>query len=266
MKPIQTILDFYERKKQGDGLSMLTCYDHWTAKILNDSPVDTLLVGDSVSMVLHGHPNTLAADTDMMRLHTSAVARGAPNKFIVSDMPFLSVRKGIQYAVETAEVLVRAGAQAVKIEGILGHEDIIRHLVESGIPVMGHLGLTPQFYHQLGGFKVQGRDTETSDLLFSQAKKLQELGVFCVVLECVPSLLAEKITQALSISTIGIGAGEGTDGQVLVLQDMLGGNPQFQPKFLRLYEDLHAKILKAATTFDHDVKEGRFPSAKESYV
>lgn len=265
MKPIKSVLDFTSAKKNGEKISMLTCYDHWSAKILDASPLDALLVGDSVSMVIHGHANTLAADVPMMALHTKAVARGAPHKFIVADMPFMSFRKGTQVACEAAEALMRAGAQAVKIEGVQGHEEVIRHLVQSGIPVMGHLGLTPQSIHQLGGFKVQGKTEQEFSRIQQEALKLESLGVFSVVLECVPRQLAAQITRSLSVPTIGIGAGDLVDGQILVLQDMLGADPSFSPKFLRRYALLQKIISEAVSEFSADIKEGLFPSHQEAY-
>ncbi len=265
MKPIETCLDFIARKKASEKVSMLTCYDHWSAQLLAKSEIDAILVGDSVAMVMHGYPNTLHADIAMMTLHTKAVAKGAPEKFLVADMPFMSFRKGINFAADSAEQLMKAGAHSVKIEGIDGHEDIIEHLVKSGIPVMGHLGLTPQFLHQLGGYKVQGRDEQSFAKILEQSATLESLGVFSLVLECVPSPLAERITQKLSIPTIGIGAGDKTDGQILVLQDMLGANLGFSPRFLRRFGKVGDSILDAVQDFDGDVKKGLFPTLQESY-
>ena len=259
------VLDFRKAKAEGRKLSMLTCYDHWSAKILNETEVDALLVGDSVAMVVHGHPTTLHADVEMMRLHTSAVTRGAPAKLVVADMPFLSFRKGIHSAVEAAGILMRAGAHAVKIEGVEGHDDVIRHVVDSGIPVMGHLGLTPQSVHQMGGFKVQGKNSKDADRILEEARRLEQLGCFSVVLECVPAKLAELVTKSLSIPTIGIGAGPENDGQILVLQDMLGTQTDFTPKFLKRYADLQTQIRGAVKKYHSEVLSGTFPSPAESY-
>lgn len=260
------ILDFKTRKSSGEKISMVTCYDFWSAQILNKTPVDTLLVGDSLAMVMHGLPNTLGATMEMMEAHVTAVCRGARDKFVVGDMPFLSFRKSRGETIENAGRLMRAGAQAVKIEGVDGHEEFILEVIRSGIPVMGHLGLTPQSLFALGGMKVQGRDEAHQDLLLKQAKRLEELGCFSVVLECVPAKLATQITRSLSIPTIGIGAGADCDGQVLVLQDLLGANPNFKPKFLRTYASLSGIIGEAVSGFDSDVKSKKFPNESESYT
>jgi len=244
---------------------MVTCYDYTFARLLARSPIDAILVGDSVAMVVHGYDSTLHATDAMMRLHTSGVARGAGDRFVIADMPFLSYRKGIAEALDAAGALMTAGAQALKLEGVDGHEDVIERLVQSGIPVMGHLGMQPQSVHAYGGFRVQGRSQEQADRIRSQARTLQDLGVFAIVLECVPACLAQQITNSLRIPTIGIGAGAGCDGQVLVLQDMLGLNVDFQPKFARQFCDGAANVLQALTHFDHAVKQGTFPAAEESY-
>lgn len=252
-------------KPEGRKISMVTAYDFWTAQILNESDIDCLLVGDSLAMVMHGYPSTIYATVEMMALHTSAVARGAPDKLIITDMPFLTFRKGIKPAMDCAESLMQAGACGLKLEGVNGHEETIRHMVGSGIPVMGHIGLTPQSTHQLGGFRVQGRKAGQADELISQARKLQELGCFSVVLECIPSHPAKRITETLTIPTIGIGAGIFTDGQVLVLQDLLGANDRFHPKFLRKYLNSHKLIKDALNRYDREVKNKKFPTEKESY-
>lgn len=260
-----TILDFYKMKKESKKISMVTSYDYWSAQLLNETKINCLLVGDSLAQVMHGYPSTVFADTDLMALHTKAVARGAPNKFIVADMPFLSVRKGLTAAMESVDQLMKSGAQAVKIEGIAGHEDIVKNIVESGIPVMGHLGLTPQSVHQLGGYKVQGKDKETSDFIFQSALKLQELGCFALVLECVPTKLATDITQALNIPVIGIGAGPYTDGQVLVFHDLLGLTSGHKPKFLKTFSEGRELFKGSLDQFDMEVKDNIFPSTEESY-
>jgi 3-methyl-2-oxobutanoate hydroxymethyltransferase len=249
----------------GEPISVVTCYDTWSAKILAASRVDALLVGDSAAMVMHGHETTIPADLDMMCLHTAAVRRGAPDKLVVADMPFLAHRKSLAETVGAVERLVRAGGQAVKIEGADGNLDTIRYIVEAGVDVMGHLGLTPQSLHRLGGYRVQGRDERVAGKLADDALRLQEAGCFAVVLELVPSELARSITQSLSIPTIGIGAGPHTSGQVLVLQDMLGLQPDFRPKFLRTWLDGFDLIRDAVDRYDRDVKEGRYPSDEESY-
>jgi 3-methyl-2-oxobutanoate hydroxymethyltransferase len=256
---------FLQAKRGGRKLSMVTCYDYTFARLLAEAPVDALLVGDSVAMVMHGHPSTVSADLDMMRRHTEAVMRGAADKFVVADMPFLSFRKGVAAALDAAHALLIAGAHAVKLEGVDGHEDVIERLVQSGIPVMGHIGLQPQSVHTYGGFKVQGRTCEDAREIARQACALQQLGAFAVVLECIPADLARKITETLRIPTIGIGAGEACDGQILVLQDLLGMNTDFQPKFARRFADGARCVRAAVANFDTAVKAGTFPLPEESY-
>jgi len=257
--------DFLQAKLEHRKLSMVTCYDHTFARLLSRTAIDGILVGDSAAMVMHGHPSTLSASTDLMRLHTEAVSRGAAGKFVVADMPFLSFRKGVAAALDTAQLLMNAGAHAVKLEGVDGHEDVIERMAGSGIPVMGHLGLQPQSVHTYGGFRVQGRSDHHAEEILRQSKRLEELGAFALVLECIPTLLAEKITSSLRIPTIGIGAGAQCDGQILVLQDLLGMNPDFQPKFVRAFWDGARSILDAVGSFDEAVKSGEFPAAKETY-
>lgn len=259
------VLDFQKMKDEGRKISMVTCYDYSSARAVAESNVDCILVGDSLAMTMHGFPNTLAATTAMMAMHTAAVVRGAGSKFIVADMPFLSYRKGLKEAMGTVHDLMSAGAHAVKLEGVQGHAKIVRHIVESGVPVMGHLGLTPQSVNQLGGMKVQARSEAAVNLLASQAEELEEAGCFALVLECVPSDAARKVTDLLNIPTIGIGAGAGVSGQVLVYQDLLGLNPDFKPKFLRLYANTFDVIRNALDAYDRDVKAEKFPSQSESY-
>jgi 3-methyl-2-oxobutanoate hydroxymethyltransferase len=259
------VLDFQRMKNDGRKISMVTCYDYSSARAVADSKIDCILVGDSLAMVMHGHPSTLSATTAMMALHTAAVARGAPAKFIVADLPFLSYRKGLKAAMDSVQELMSAGAHAVKLEGVRGHADIVRHIVESGVPVMGHLGLTPQSINMLGGTKVQARTDAAVEILAGQARELEEAGCFALVLECVPSEAARKVTDLLKIPTIGIGAGPSVSGQVLVYQDVLGLNPGFKPKFLRVYADAFEVIRVALDAYDRDVKDGHFPSESESY-
>ncbi|MBV8904525.1 MAG: 3-methyl-2-oxobutanoate hydroxymethyltransferase [Acidobacteriia bacterium] len=261
--------DFLTAKCEGRKLSMVTCYDYTFARLLAGSAVDAILVGDSAVMVMYGHPNTLSATVELMRVHTEAVARGieAGNaaKFLVSDMPFLSYRKGVPAALDAAQILMSAGAAAVKLEGVEGHEDVIQRLVESGVPVMGHLGLQPQSVHAYGGFRVQGRGDRAAAEIARQARVLEDLGVFAIVLECIPAGLAAEIAASLHIPTIGIGAGAGCDGQILVLQDLLGMNPGFHPRFARPFTDGAHTILDALAAFDQEVKSGTFPRREESY-
>jgi 3-methyl-2-oxobutanoate hydroxymethyltransferase len=262
-----TVPEFAKRKKLKEKITMITCYDSSFARILSESPIEVLLIGDSSSMVMQGEDSTIQASTESIAFFTRAVANGTKGKkFLVSDMPFLSTRKGVRYTIECAEKLLKAGAHAIKIEGILGNEKLVSHLVESGIPVMGHLGLTPQFVNAFGGMKVQARSPEEQERLQAESRRFQDCGAFALVLECVPSAIASKITNDLSIPTIGIGAGSGVDGQVLVLQDMLGFNPEFKPKFLRTYLDAKSLFTDAFQSFHEEVKSAHFPSEQESYL
>jgi 3-methyl-2-oxobutanoate hydroxymethyltransferase len=244
---------------------MVTCYDASFARVLEASTVDSLLVGDSAAMVMHGHGDTLAATVELMALHTAAVRRGAPTRFLVADLPFLSFRKGVPSALDAVAELMRAGANAVKLEGVTGHEDVIKAITGSGVPVMGHLGLTPQSVHALAGFRVQGRSEDDAARIFADARLLESLGCFALVLECVPSPLAARITAALQIPTIGIGAGTDCDGQVLVLQDLLGLSGEFRPRFVRRYLEGAALVGDAVDRFDRDVKQRAFPAPAEAY-
>lgn len=259
------IQDFAQKKAAGTPISMVTCYDSWSAALIAETGIDCVLVGDSAAMVMHGHPTTIPAEIDMMAMHTSAVRRGMPEGFIVGDLPFLSFRKGLETTMEAVGTLIRAGANAVKLEGAGGNLETIRHIVESGIPVMGHLGLTPQSVHGLGGFRVQGREKQVAERLREDALKLQEAGCFSIVLELVPSVLAGEISRSLKIPTIGIGAGPEVDGQVLVLQDLLGMSNSFRPRFLRTWLDGSELIRGALQAYHEDVLSGHFPGPEESY-
>ena len=245
---------------------MITSYDYWSARLLSETEVDCLLVGDSLAMVMHGFPTTLSATIEMMELHTAAVARGAPEKWIVSDMPFLSVNRGLTFAMDCVDRLMKAGAHSVKIEGLRGHEEIIEKIIAAGVPVMGHLGLTPQSIHLLGGNRVQGKDDKTSLQLSSDAKRLEDLGCFALVLECVPRAVAAQLAKELVVPVIGIGAGDAVDGQVLVLQDLLGLSGQFKPKFLRRFAQGETWFKEATQRFHKEVLEKTFPSTNESYT
>lgn len=244
---------------------MATCYDFTFARLVAMSPIDAILVGDSAAMVVHGFETTLSATVEMMQTHTAAVARGARGKLIVADMPFLSFRKGIPAAMEAAQSLMTAGAHAVKLEGVTGHEDVVQHLVQSGIPVMGHVGLQPQSVKAYGGYQPRGRQGVEAADIARQARRLEELGVFAVVLECIPAVLAKKITRSLRIPTIGIGAGANCDGQILVLQDMLGLNTSFHPRFARTFLKAESTVVEALAAYDSAVKAGTFPAEDESY-
>lgn len=256
---------FKQKKQNGSRLSMVTCYDAWSAGILNSTDVDCLLVGDSLAVVMHGFDSTIHATTEMMELHVAAVSRGAPDKFIVADMPFLSCSKGLEVAMDSVQRLMQAGAHALKIEGASHQLPVITQIIEAGVPVMGHLGLTPQSIHNLGGHKVQGKDEAGVQKITSDARALEAAGCFSLVLECVLNNLGECISRSLSIPTIGIGAGPDTNGQVLVLHDLIGTNPDFSPKFLRRYADVHEIIGASVQRYHGDVVAGSFPSVEESY-
>jgi len=258
--------EFLQAKADGRKLSMVTCYDYTFARVLAKSPIDGILIGDSAAMVVHGFPSTLSMTVELTRIHTEAVARGAGGKFIVADMPFLSYRKGLGPALDAAQTLMAAGAGALKIEGVEGHEDVIRQLTGSGIPVMGHLGLQPQSVNAYGGYKVQGRCGDAARAIVTQARALEDLGAFSIVLECIPSPLAEEITAAVRIPTVGIGAGAGCDGQILVLHDMLGLNVDFQPKFVRQFINGADCVKDAIGRYDKAVKAGTFPAQTESFA
>ncbi|WP_438479763.1 3-methyl-2-oxobutanoate hydroxymethyltransferase [Oleiharenicola lentus] len=260
---MKTILDFSRARREDRPIVMVTAYDALMARIVAVSEADAILVGDSVAMVMHGFSSTVEATLPMMELHTASVRRGAPDTLIVADMPFGTFRQGKHVATEAASRLMQAGANAIKLEGVSGHEDVITHLVEGGIPVMGHLGLTPQSVHQLGGYRVQGRSEEAADKIQTDAHRLESLGAFATVLECVPADVASSITTRLTIPTIGIGAGSGTSGQILVLTDLLGLDDRFLPKFARRYLDGHGDILAALNRYAEDVRTPRFPTDAE---
>ena len=255
----------FNYKARNDGGEMVTAYDAWSARLIARSSVDAVLVGDSVAMVMHGHTTTLPATVRLMALHTRAVAGALGGKFLIADLPFLSFRKGIPAAMTAVGTLMANGARAVKLEGVAGHEDVIGRIVGSGVPVMGHIGLTPQSVNQLGGFRVQGRNDADAAGLMDQARALEELGCFSIVLECVPAELATRITAEVRVPTIGIGAGAGTDGQVLVLQDLWGVDTTQVPRFVRPYLDGERVLTNALNRYDADVKQARFPGPAESY-
>ena len=262
---MMNVIKFRKRKACETKISMVTCYDAWTAKILNDTEVDCLLVGDSLAVVMHGFDSTVHATVEMMELHVAAVARGAPNKFIIADMPFLSCSKGINHAMDAVHRLMLAGAHAVKIEGADHQLEVVRHIIESGVPVMGHLGLTPQSIHNLGGHRVQGKDEASVAKILKSSRQLEDAGCFAIVLECVPNKLGDCVSRSISVPTIGIGAGPHTDGQVLVLQDLLGADPDFTPKFLRRYSNVHNVVAESVSRFHEDVTGRSFPAPEESY-
>ncbi len=260
------ITDFLKYKETKKQISMMTVYDTSFARILEATDIDVVLVGDSLAMTMHGYESTIPATMEMMALHTSAVAKAIKNKFIVADLPFMSFRKGFDTLMTNADILMRAGAHAVKLEGATGNLENISHLVNSGVPVMGHLGLTPQFINLFGGWKVQGKTDDAKDQILKEAFALQSAGCFSLVLECVPEALATTISKELKIPCIGIGAGSNVDGQVLVLQDLLGMNPSFKPKFVRSYLNGFDLIKNAVNSYVADVNTKEFPNKDESYL
>lgn len=242
---------------------MVTCYDYWSAKIIAQTSINCVLVGDSAAMVVHGHKTTLPATVEIMIQHIESVAKGAGDKFIIGDMPFCSYRKGLDIGMHAIDKMMKAGSHAIKLEGADDNTQFIQHIVKSGIPVMGHIGMTPQSVHSLGGFKVQGRTEVRAKAILNQAFCLQEAGCFAVVLECIPYPLAKEITGKLEIPTIGIGAGPYTSGQVLVLHDLLGLQNDLKPKFLKTYLDGFDLFKSSLNQFDEEVKSINFPKINE---
>ncbi|MFA6303540.1 MAG: 3-methyl-2-oxobutanoate hydroxymethyltransferase [Legionella sp.] len=260
------IHDFKRKKLAGTKISMLTCYDYPSACIVAESHIDCVLVGDSVAMVVHGYDTTIMATLEMMVLHTKAVARGVSNQFIVADLPFLSHKVSQAQTINNVHQLMQAGAHALKIEGADADTcKTIRYLVEAGVPIMGHIGLTPQHIHQLGGFRVQGKNQQQEEILMQQALNLEQAGCFAVVLECIPQHLATNITESLSIPTIGIGAGLNTDGQVLVWHDLLGLQTEINPKFVKRYTQGKEIFLDAINTYVQQVQQESFPTAEHAF-
>jgi 3-methyl-2-oxobutanoate hydroxymethyltransferase len=253
-------------KAEGRRIVMLTCYDALFARLLDAAGVDILLVGDSVNQVLAGEDSTLSARLDQMIYHTRMVRKGAQRAMVICDMPFLTYQITKEEAIRNAgRAMAETGCQAVKLEGGTAIAPTVRAMVDAGIPVMGHLGLTPQSVHALGGYRVQGRDQETARRMKRDARALEAAGAFAVVLELVPSPLAASITSALTIPTIGIGAGPDCDGQVLVLHDMLGLNDRFSAKFVKRYADLAGAVRKAVGAFSTEVRDGSYPGKEHSF-
>lgn len=267
-KSMQTIINLYREKfSKKEKISVVTCYDASFAKIVSETEMDTILVGDSLGMVIQGHNSTLPVTLEEMIYHTKAVKRGAPNKFIICDLPFLSYQISVEQGVSAGGIAIKeTGCDAVKLEGAgeIALQTILQ-LSEMGVPVMGHLGLTPQSYQVLGGYKVQGKDEKTAEKILKDAIALEKAGVFSIVLEMLPESLGEKITNALTIPTIGIGAGRYTSGQVLVINDLLGVNADFKPKFLKRFADLNSVVKQALGNYDKEVKNGSFPSEENIF-
>ena len=261
-----TVVTFKEAKQKNEKLSMLTAYDYSTAKIIDEAEINGILVGDSLGMVCLGYEDTLSVTMEDMIHHTSAVTRGAKNTLVIADMPFMSYQTCVYDAVVNAGRLIKEGrAQAVKLEGGIEVCDKIEAIVKASIPVMGHIGLTPQSVNAFGGFKVQGKDEEAAKKLIEEALAIEKAGAFAVVLECVPAKLAAIITEKLSIPTIGIGAGAECDGQILVYQDMLGMYSDFTPKFVKKYENLGEKMDIAFKKYIEEVRDGVFPAEEHSF-
>ena len=265
-KPVTT-LGIVAMKAKGERIVMLTCYDALFARLLDASGVDILLVGDSVNEVLAGQPSTLSATLDQMIYHTKTVRRGSSHALVICDLPFLTYQVSPTEAMRNAgRVMQETLCHGVKLEGGRTMAPTVKALVDIGIPVMGHLGLTPQSVNALGGYRVQGRDDVTAQRLKDDAKALEDAGAFAVVLELVPTPLSAEISKSLSIPTIGIGAGPSCDGQVLVLHDMLGLNDRFSAKFVKKYATLADDVRKAAEAFKAEVRSGRYPDADHSFA
>ena len=260
-----TVLDLARMKAEGSKIVMITAYDALFARIFDEAGVDVLLVGDSLGQVVLGHPDTLNVTMEDMVRHTGAAARGRKRALLVADMPFLSYQAGPPDAIRNAGRLLQAGAEAVKLEGGRNAAETIRAITSVDIPVMGHIGLTPQSVHRMGGYRVQGKTDPQRERLLDDAAAVQEAGAFAVVLEGMPSALAAEITRSLSIPSIGIGAGPHCDGQVLVMQDLLGLQDDFRPKFVRRFGELRGPVSEAVTAYAEAVRGGAFPGKEHSF-
>lgn len=255
-----------EMKNRGEKISMLTAYDYTMAKIIDEAGIEIILVGDSASNVMAGFDTTVPITLEHMIYHTSCVVRGVKRALVIADMPFMSYQVGPKEALINAGRLMKeADAHSIKMEGGQAIAETVKRIVDAGIPVMGHLGLTPQSIYKFGTYKVRATDAKEADDLMRDAKLLEEAGCFGIVLEKIPAQLAEQVTQEISVPTIGIGAGGGCDGQVLVIHDMLGLNNEFKPRFLRRYADLHSVMTDAVKNYIDDVKSKDFPNEKEQY-
>ena len=260
-----TIPDFRKRKAEGRKIVVVTAYDALFTRIAEEAGLEVLLVGDSLGVVVQGKKDTLSVTMEDMLYHTRLVAEAAQRALVIADMPFLSYQVSVEEAVRNAGRFLQAGAAAVKLEGGAAVVDRVEAMVRFGIPVMGHLGMTPQSVHQYGGYKVQGKGADQAEVLLCDARALEAAGAFAVVLEAVPAKLAKTITQTLAIPTVGIGAGPACDGQVLVLYDLLGLFDQFVPKFVKPYAHLKADALQALRRYREEVEQGKFPTDSESY-
>lgn len=261
-----TIHDFLKKKKDGKKITMLTAYDYPFARIVDEAGIDAILVGDSLGMVVQGLDNTLPVTMDEMIYHTKMVARAVKNSMVIGDMPFMSYQTGIEDALRNAgRFLKEGGASAIKMEGGAEIVHHIKAMTKSDIPVMAHIGLTPQSIHRMGGYKVQGRTEEAANKLIDEAHIVEDAGAFSLVLEAIPLDLARKISEELSIPTIGIGAGPHCDGQVLVLHDVIGLFDRFVPKFVKRYSYVKEDVLKAIKTYRDEIEQGVFPSEDQSF-
>lgn len=262
-----SITDLKAKKKRGDHIVMMTCYDYPSARILEDAGVDILFIGDTLGMVVLGYDTTIPVTMDEMLHHTKAVVRGSSHAHVLADMPFMSYQASPEEALRNAgRLLKEGGAQSVKLEGGVRVADTVRFIVEAGIPVMGHIGLTPQSINQIGGYKVQGKTPAAAVRLVNDATALEQAGAYAVVLECVPAQLARTISERVTIPTIGIGAGPHCDGQVQVFHDLLGLFDSFAPRHAKRYANLGVEITEAVRAYAAEVREGTFPTEKESFM
>ena len=261
-----TIRHLLKQSHQGIPLTMVTCYDYTFARLVEQAEIDIILVGDSMGNVIQGHQTTLPVTLEDIVYHTRAVARAQGKAHLLADLPFMSYQAGEDDAMRAAgRLLKEGGAQSVKLEGGESMAPLIRRMTAAGIPVCGHLGLTPQSVHTLGGFRVQGKGTQEAKRLMQDALALQEAGAWAIVLEMIPQALAREVTQALEIPTVGIGAGPGCAGQVLVLQDMLGMNSSFSPRFVKAFAQLESTVVDALQAYKQDVTQGSFPGPEHSF-
>lgn len=258
---INTLRDMTNRNQK---ITMVTGYDYTMARLIDEAGIDIILVGDSLGNVVQGHPTTLPVDLEHMVYHTECVARGVRRAMVMADMPFMSYQVSHEEAVASAGRLMKVGAESIKIEGGEEMADLVWYLNRIGIPVMAHIGLKPQCYHTMGGYKIQGKAKADADMIISEARAFEEAGAFALLLEGLPLEVAREITESVSIPTIGIGSGSFCSGQVLVCTDILGASPEFKPRFVRSYMDFHADAVKAFGAFREDVRAGSFPSEKES--
>ncbi len=262
---MMTVPDFQKRKREGKKLTVVTAYDALFTRIVEQAGLEVILVGDSLGVVVQGRKDTLSVSMEDMLYHTRLVAGAAQRSLIIADMPFLSYQVGVEEAVRNAGRFLQVGAAAVKLEGGGEVADRVQAMTRFGIPVMGHVGMTPQSVHRYGGYRVQGRERERAEAILEDAKALEAAGAFAVVLEAIPAALAKSVTKALAIPTIGIGAGPYCDGQVLVLYDLLGLFDEFAPKFVKPYAHLKADALQALRRYKEEVEQGKFPTETESY-